>query len=208
MGGMPHMRGARAGRHTHRRPASPASGPSEPNEITRPLKISLEDLYSGTTKHLKVGRRLLSGDTEERVLEIQVLPGWKSGTKIRFPKAGNETPSGDAQDLVFVVEEKPHPRFERDGADLVHRMQVPLVDALTNAGGSRTVEALDGRRVNVSLPNGVIKPNDETRVPGEGMPMRKEGAVRRKGDLIVKFDVVFPDRLTPSQREGVKKVFS
>ena len=172
------------------------------------MKISLEDLYSGTTKHLKVGRRLLSGDTEERVLEIQVLPGWKSGTKIRFPKAGNETPSGDAQDLVFVVEEKPHPRFERDGADLVHRMQVPLVDALTNAGGSRTVEALDGRRVNVSLPNGVIKPNDETRVPGEGMPMRKEGAVRRKGDLIVKFDVVFPDRLTPSQREGVKKVLS
>ncbi|KAI5119108.1 hypothetical protein M0805_007856 [Coniferiporia weirii] len=211
-GGMPGGMGGMSGSSSPRsRPKAAPRGSSvpqerEPSEITRPLKVSLEELYSGTTKHLKVGRRLLSGGTEDKLLEIQVLPGWKSGTKIRFPRAGNETPRGDAQDLVFVVEERPHPRFAREGAELVLKQQIPLVDALTNAGGTRTVEHLDGRKINVSLPGGVIKPGGESRVLGEGMPIRKEGSVHRKGDLVVRWEVSFPDRLTLSQKEGVRKV--
>jgi len=191
---------------------APAS--SEPSEITRPLKVSLEDLYNGTTKHLKVGRRLLSGETEERVLEIVVQPGWKSGTKVRFPRAGNEIQSSSmgsggepqAQDLVFVVEEKPHSRFVREGSELVTTQKLPLVDALTSDGGTRMIETLDGRKVAVKLPSGVVMPGSESRIVGEGMPIRKEGSVKKKGDIIVKWDVVFPDRLTPSQREGIRKV--
>jgi len=191
-----------------------APSSSEPSEITRPLKVSLEDLYNGTTKHLKIGRRLLSGETEERVLEIVVQPGWKSGTKVRFPRAGNEVPSSSmglgsepqAQDLVFVVEEKPHSRFVREGSELVTTEKIQLVDALTSDGGTRMVETIDGRRIAVKLPSGVIKPGAESRAVGEGMPIRKEGSVKKKGDMIVKWDVVFPDRLTPSQREGIRKV--
>ena len=91
-------------------PPKPTPKPSQtkPAEITKPLKLSLADLYTGTRKHLKIGRKLLNGRTEDKVLEIDVLPGWKAGTKVRFPKAGNEVPgSAEAQDLVFVVEEKP-----------------------------------------------------------------------------------------------------
>ncbi|OCB85288.1 DnaJ-domain-containing protein [Sanghuangporus baumii] len=202
MGGMP--RRPQAQQRSQTRSSTPQAE-REPSEITRPLRVSLEDLYTGATKHLKVGRKLFNGRTEEKVLEIAVLPGWKSGTKIRFPRAGNEvSPTGDAQDLVFVVEEKPHPRFERDASELIVKEKIPLVDALTNIGGGvRHIEHLDGRRVPVPLPLGVIKPGTESRVPGEGMPIRKE---RRKGDLIVRWEVQFPDRLTPSQREGVRKV--
>ncbi|TFY61523.1 hypothetical protein EVJ58_g4460 [Rhodofomes roseus] len=206
-GGMP---GAMPnGRSTPRtgaqRPSSPAPS-AAPSEITRSVKVSLEDLYTGTTKHLKVGRKLLGGDTEEKVLEIQVQPGWKSGTKVRFPRAGNEQPSGEAQDLVFVVEEKPHDRFVREGNDLICHLPLPLVDALAGEGGRRTVEHLDGRKLQVTIPSGVVKPGQKTVLSGEGMPIRKEGAVRRKGDLLVQWDVTFPDRLTPAQKEGIRKV--
>ena len=202
-GGMPN--GRSTPRSGPRRPSSPAPS-AQPSEITRPLKVSLEDLYTGTTKHLKVGRKLLSGDTEEKVLEINVQPGWKSGTKVRFPRAGNEQPTGEAQDLVFVVEEKPHDRFVREGNDLVCHLSLPLVDALAGEGGRRTVEHLDGRKLQVTIPSGVVKPGQKTVLSGEGMPIRKEGAVRRKGDLIVQWDVTFPDRLTPAQKEGIRKV--
>ncbi|KAF7424120.1 hypothetical protein PC9H_009423 [Pleurotus ostreatus] len=192
-GGMP---GARSTR--------PDAGPSE---ITRPLKVSLNELYSGITKHLKVGRRLLDGTTEDKVLEIAVQPGWKSGTKIRFPRAGNEQPStGEGQDLVFVVEEKPHDVFKREGNDLICKVTLPLVEALTGGGGKKVVEALDGRKIQVPIPLGIVKPGQETTIPNEGMPVRKEGSVKKKGDMIVKWDVVFPDRLTPAQKEGIKKV--
>ncbi|GLB40299.1 putative dnaJ C terminal domain [Lyophyllum shimeji] len=197
------------------RKPSAARGPSPPtgpSEITRPLKVSLEDLYNGAVKHIRVGRRLLDGTTEDKVLEIHIHPGWKSGTKIRFPKAGNEQPSGEAQDLVFVVEEKPHDRFQREGNDLVARLQIPLVEALAGPPGggraSKTLEHLDGRKLQIPVPLGVVKPGQETTLPGEGMPIRKEGIVQKKGDLIVKWDVVFPQRLTPAQQEGIRKLLS
>ncbi|KAJ7761970.1 hypothetical protein DFH07DRAFT_739604 [Mycena maculata] len=190
-----------------RRRASPKAGPSNaaPREITRPLKLSLGELYSGTTKRLKVGRRLLDGSSEDKVLEILVQPGWKSGTKVRFPHAGNDQRNGEAQDLVFVVEEKPHEVFERQGNDLVCHVKIPLLDALTGSGSKRVVEALDGRKLQITVPAGIVKPGQETMVSGEGMPIRKDGSVKRKGDLIVKWNVVFPDRITPAQKEGLKK---
>ncbi|KAF5391630.1 hypothetical protein D9757_002539 [Collybiopsis confluens] len=167
-------------------------GGLSPSEITRPLKVSLHDLYNGTVKHLKVGRRLLDGSTEDKVLDIQIHPGWKSGTKIRFARAGNEQPgTGEAQDLVFVVEEKPHEVFKREGTT-----------------SFRTVDGLDGRKVQVSVPAGVVKPGQETTVVGEGMPIRKDGQAKKKGDLVVKWNVVFPDRITVSQKEGLKKVLA
>jgi DnaJ homolog subfamily B member 4 len=191
-------------------PSQSQPSSSQPSEITRPLKISLEDLYHGSVKHLKVGRRLLDGTTEDKVLEIQVYPGWKSGTKIRFPRAGNEQQTGEAQDLVFVVEEKPHNVFKREGNDLVCQVPIPLVEALAGSSGSgrlkKTVVLLDGRRLQVPLPLGVVKPGQETTVSDEGMPIRKDGSAKKKGDLIVKWNVLFPDRLTPAQQEGIRKV--
>lgn len=199
-GGMP------SERQSSRHQSSTSTSASAPSETTRPLKLSLEELYMGTTKHLKVSRRLLGGSTEDKVLEIQVIPGWKSGTKIRFPRAGNEQPNGEAQDLVFVVEEKPHEVFTREGDDLICRLRIPLVDALTGVDGKKTIVALDGRKLQIPLPGGVVKPNQETRIPNEGMPIRKQGSTKKKGDLIVRWDVVFPDRLTPTQKEGLKKL--
>lgn len=199
-GGMPNG-SSRGGR----RPASPAPS-AGPSEITRPLKVSLEDLYNGATKRLKVGRKLLNGSTEDKVLEIQVYPGWKSGTKIRFPKAGNEQPHGEAQDLVFVVEEKPHDRFKREGNDLIANVQIPLVDALTGGSGKKVIEHLDGRKLQIPVPGGIVKPGMTTTISGEGMPIRKEGSTKKKGDMIVKWDVVFPTSLTPAQKEGIRKV--
>ncbi|KAG6900817.1 hypothetical protein C0993_000136 [Termitomyces sp. T159_Od127] len=193
-GGMPHSR-------PHAR--------SPPAEVTRPLKVSLEELYSGAVKRIKVSRKLNDGSMEEKLLEIQIHPGWKSGTKIRYPKAGNENARGESSDLVFIVEEKPHTVFTREGNDLIANVPVPLVEALAGVPGggraTKTVEMLDGRKLQVALPPGVIKPGQQLTMPGEGMPIRKDGKASTKGDLIVKWDVVFPSRLTPAQQEGIRK---
>ncbi|KXN81285.1 hypothetical protein AN958_05333 [Leucoagaricus sp. SymC.cos] len=217
-GGMP---GGMPGRGTSRsRPGfggagtrrHPAEKSEKPSEIVRPLKLSLEDLYSGTVKHLKIGRRLMDGTFEDKVLEINVLPGWKDGTKIRFPNAGNETPPhGDAQDLVFVVEAKPHERFERDNNDLVCHIKIPLAEALagpaTPAAAKKNVQLLDDRRIQVPLPVGIVKPGQQTVVAGEGMPIRKEG-LKKKGDLVILWDVVFPTSLSTQQKDVIRKALS
>ena len=184
--------------------ASTIKSESAPSEITRPLKVKLEDLLNGTTKRLKITRRLLPGEHEERVIEIDISPGYKAGTKIRFPHAGNEREGEEAQDLVFVVEEAPHDRFTREGNDLITTEKLALVDALTGTLSTRTITGLDGKKIPVAVPGPVVKPGAQTRVPGHGMPIRKDGQVRSRGDLIVKWDIVFPDKLSVSQRDAIR----
>ena len=139
-------------------------------------------------------------------MEINVLPGWRAGTSIRFPRAGNERPAAGPQDIVFIVEEIPHPRFTRTRNDLIVILKMPLVEALIGMGEKKTVEHLDGRRLQVSIPPGVVKPGQETTLSGEGMPMRKDGRVCGRGDLIVKWEIVFPNHLTPSQKDGIEGI--
>lgn len=65
-GGMPGgMPGSRPG--SGRGSPRPSTHPTQPTEISKPLPISLEDLYQGSTKRMKVSRKLLSGATEEKV---------------------------------------------------------------------------------------------------------------------------------------------
>ncbi len=49
---------------------------------------------------------------------MEVKKGWKEGTKITFPREGDETPTKHPADVVFVVKDKPHPGNKRDGSDI------------------------------------------------------------------------------------------
>ena len=57
------------------------------------------------------------------------------------------------------MEEKKHSRFERVDDDLIVKLNVTLSQALLGPEGggtiSKEVEQLDGRRIQVSLPDGV-----------------------------------------------------
>jgi len=99
--------------------------------ITRDLPLSLEDLLHGTTKKMKITRKVASADghslnSDEKILTIDVRPGWKAGTRITFPREGDQLPGSVPADVVFVVQDKPHPLFVRDGADIKYRAKIGL----------------------------------------------------------------------------------
>ncbi|CAO1624985.1 unnamed protein product [Jaminaea pallidilutea] len=194
------------------RPGSPG-GPSAPKDFEKKLPVTLEDLYKGARKKLKIGKRTLSGGTEENILEVDVKAGWKSGTKIRFGGKGNDLPSGGAQDLVFIIEEKPHARFTRQGDDLKVTSPLSLVDALDppRVGGKRAVQTLDGRTLSVPMPTPqpgktTIANGRTTRVQGEGMPISKTPG--KKGDLIIEWNVEVPERLSDEQRRQIRSALT
>lgn len=120
------------------------------------------------------------------MVDIDVMPGWKQGTKIRFPGVGNERPGNTPQDVVFIVYEQAHDIYVREGSTLIAKVAIPLGDAL---GGGKTyvLKGLDGGKVEVVLPVGVIKPGDELRLPGKGMPIRRKGKEVGKGDMVLRF---------------------
>jgi DnaJ family protein B protein 4 len=139
--------------------------------------------------------------TTDKVLTIQVKQGWKAGTKILFKNEGDMMENGQTQDIVFIIEEKKHDVYTRDGDNLRMVIKLSLVEALT--GFSKTITTLDGRSLKVNNSNAVIHTGQESRVPNEGMPNSKTG---KKGDLFVKYEVNFPTSLTTEQKEGIKKL--
>ena len=112
--------------------------------------------------------------------------------------AGDDRPGVKAADVVFVVAEKPHTYFRREGSDLYYTHRLPLVDAL--CGTTFTITHLDGRQLPITL-HDVAGPNSQKVVRGEGMPQTKGG----KGDLRVQFNIIFPKRLTDEQKAGLRK---
>nr|GMD36773.1 DnaJ homolog subfamily B member 13-like [Ipomoea batatas] len=175
--------------------------------IEWPLPCSLEDLYNGTTKKMKISRNIIDARgkkvTVEEILTINIKPGWKKGTKITFPEKGNdENPSVISADIAFIIEEKPHKVFTRDGDDLVATQEISVVEALT--GYTVRLTSLDGRNLIIPI-NTIIHPNYEEVVPREGMPIPKDPST--KGNLRIKFEINFPTSLKASQKAGIKELF-
>lgn len=181
--------------------------PRKAPPIENKLLCSLEDIYKGTTKKMKITREILdhSGRTISlnEILTIDVKPGWKKGTKITFPEKGNEQPNTIPADIIFVIDEKPHNVFTREGNDLIVTQKISLAEAL--AGCTVNLTTLDGRNLTVVI-NNVVHPEYEEVVPREGMPLPKDPT--KKGNLRIKFNIKFPTRLTSDQKAGMKKVLA
>ena len=173
------------------------------------LPCTLEELYRGKLKKMKVTRKSLTpGRPTEKILELPIRPGFKAGTRITFSGEGDEyavPPPGAppcAQDIVFIIREAKHERFHREGSDLHYRIKISLSDAL--CGFTHDIKMLDEqervKRLNMRTPVS----NVTTKVlAGEGMPKSKEPG--KKGDLIISFEVAFPTReLTDTQKAAVR----
>ncbi|KAG6400227.1 hypothetical protein SASPL_137052 [Salvia splendens] len=176
-----------------------SSAPIKAPPIETKLPCSLEDLYKGATKRVKISREISNATGKtlpvEEILTIDIKPGWKKGTKITFPEKGNEQPHVIPSDLVFIIDEKPHRVFTRDGNDLIVTQKIPLAEALT--GYTLHLTTLDGRNLTHPI-NTVIHPTYEEVIPREGMPLPKDPT--KRGNLRIKFNIKFPTRLTPAQK--------
>lgn len=173
----------------------------EPEVVLKKFPVSLEDLFHGAKKRLKVTRRRM-GTLVEKVLELQLKPGWKAGTKITFTGEGDEKPNGMVQDIQFVLEEKKHPVFTREGDDLKMTIELSFKEALL--GWSRTIDTIDGKKLPIAR-SAPTQPGQTIKYPGQGMPKQK--SPHQRGELILEIKVTFPYSLTTEQKETIKNVF-
>ncbi|KAH6636944.1 DnaJ domain-containing protein [Chaetomium tenue] len=182
----------------------PRAPTPEVTTVERPLPLSLEDLFSGVTKKMKIKRKMFDENgkrtTTDTVLEVPIKPGLKKGSKIRFKGVGDQEEGGQ-QDLVFIVEEKPHALFTRDGDDIVHTVDLDLKEALT--GWKRTVTTIDGRTLEIDKA-GPTQPGSSDAYPALGMPISKKPGQR--GNFVVKYHVRFPMTLSPTQKQALREI--
>uniref|UniRef100_T1D480 J domain-containing protein n=1 Tax=Psorophora albipes TaxID=869069 RepID=T1D480_9DIPT len=169
--------------------------------IEHELYVTLEDINGGCQKKMKISKMVMSQDgsarKEEKILNINVKPGWKAGTKITFPKEGDQVPGKVPADIVFIIRDKPHPHFKREGSDIKYTAKVSLRQAL--CGTVIKVPTLSGELLTISTQGEVLKPNTVKRLQSRGLPFPKEPS--RRGDLLVAFDIQFPNNLNQNAKD-------
>ncbi|XVF22812.1 hypothetical protein REPUB_Repub12eG0203200 [Reevesia pubescens] len=233
-------------------------------DVVHTLKVSLEELYNGTTKKLSLSRNALcskckgkgsksgasstcygcqgtgmkitrrqiglgmiqqmqhvcpecrgSGEVisdrdrcpqckgnkvtqEKKVLEVHIEKGMKDGQKITFEGQADEAPDTATGDIVFLLQLKKHPKFDRKFDDLYVEHKLSLTEAL--CGFQFALTHLDGRQLLIkSNPGEVIKPGQYKAINDEGMPHHQRPFM--KGRLFIHFNVDFPESgvISPEQ---------
>jgi molecular chaperone DnaJ len=141
------------------------------------------------------------GRKVERVkVAVDVPAGIADGQRIRVGGRGHAGErGGPAGDLYVLIGVREHPRFVRDGDDLVTAVDVAA--PLAALGTTVTVPTLDGD-IEVEIPAGT-QPHETIVLRGRGMPALRS---RRTGDLRVVVNVVIPRHLKRHQRELLEQL--
>lgn len=136
---------------------------------------------------------------KHRVLNIKIPPGIDDGQAVRVPGEGEPGDDGSRRgDFHCVVRIKPHPFFERHGADLVCRVPVSFTQAAL--GTKLEVPTLDGKE-EITLERGT-QYGSLLRLHGKGLPSLRG---RRRGDLVVQIVIEIPRKLDRRQAELLRE---
>jgi molecular chaperone DnaJ len=136
---------------------------------------------------------------DTRTYTVDVPAGVDSGTTLRLAGRGASGPRGGSSgDLYAHVRVNPHPRFTREGFDLVERLEIPVTQAAL--GASLPYETLDGMDELV-IERGT-QSGEVIRLRGKGVP-HLQG--RGRGDLLVELAVATPDELSHEEEDLLRR---
>jgi molecular chaperone DnaJ len=140
------------------------------------------------------------GSTIEDVsVTVEIPAGVEQGTRMRVPGRGAAGEAGGRPgDLYVEIRVTPDDRFERHGADLVHRVVLGFSEVAL--GTTVAIPTVDGDPIDLDVPSGT-QPGDVFKLSRLGMPrLRRRG----RGDLLVEVRVEVPRSMTAVQEEALR----
>ncbi|KJL17343.1 Chaperone protein DnaJ [Microbacterium azadirachtae] len=133
-----------------------------------------------------------------RTVGLDIPAGVETGLRLQLPGSGEVGRAGGPNgDLYVEVTVTPHPRFSREGDDLLATLEVAMSDAIL--GTTTTIESLDGP-VELEIRQG-LQSGDVLTIKGRGItPLRGS----QRGDLRVGVQVLTPTKLDHKQRQLIE----
>jgi DnaJ-class molecular chaperone len=139
------------------------------------------------------GNKYINKDTN---IKIELNKTIQTGSKIVVKNGGDETiGSNIVGDLILEIVVEDHPLFSREKNNLIMKKKILLSESLCNV--EFIVKHMDNRQILVSLTK-VIYPGMKQKILGEGMDSNS--------DLIIEFDIVFPNKLSEQRKTYLKKL--
>lgn len=147
------------------------------------IELELESTLNDQTKTISV--QTTTG--ERQTVEVKIPRGIASGHQMRYAGLGDNMfatiPRGDLY-INFLVREDP--RFKLEGIDLIYKVNVNCLDAMT--GTDMDVPNIENKVFRLSIPAGT-KPGARLRLPNQGL---YDINTMRRGNLIVEVSLTVP----------------
>jgi len=174
-------------------------------KIERQLLFTLEELYNGCHRKLRIKRNIQQAPNqpisrEENILEFDIKPGCREKTKIKFSGAGDRIYGKPQQDIIFIVKQKPHPFLNRDKDDLYINLCISLRDSLL--GFVFKEMHIDNEEISFQTDE-ITKPNQVYNIPNRGMINNKTG---ERGNFKLICSVNFPNKLNETQKKELSNI--
>ena len=174
----------------------------KPEPLVIHLGVTLEQCYRGCTLPINVERWVMIGDTkinEEETVYVNIYEGIDNNEVILLSEKGNVSGEQLKGDVKIIIRVKNSSSFQRKGLDLYYNKQITLKEAL--CGFSFEIEHINNKKLSFNNKNNrtLIKPNHKKIIQDLGM--KRENKI---GNLIVVFDVIFPDSLSNDKVETLE----
>jgi DnaJ family protein B protein 4 len=176
----------------------------KPPSIIQNVQITFEQSFSGCTIPVSVEKWMQTANVRTNVTEVMYLTipaGTDNKEVIILSDCGNTINEQVKGYVKFVIDVQNTSPFVRQGMDLVYRKQLTLKEALT--GFSFEVPHVSGKMlaINNKTNSTVVSPQYKKVIPNLGMTRNNHS-----GNLIIEFDVAFPETLTKEQIEKLVEV--
>jgi DnaJ-class molecular chaperone len=170
---------------------------NKPMPIVKNLKLTMEQAYFGGSFPVDIERWNMVNNqrTDERqTLYVTIPPGIDENEVIILSNIGNtinNTSKGDVKICIHIENET---EFKRHGLDLIYKKTVSLKEAL--CGFDFEIKHVNKKTLAFkNVANAfIIKPGFKKVVPEFGF--KRENTT---GNLVIEFDILFPDQLTAEQ---------
>jgi len=175
----------------------------KPVPIIKTINISMEQVLTGAKVPFDVERWIVENGNkvfENETIYVTVPQGIDDGEIIILRGKGNiinEKVKGDVKVFVKINNET---NFKRSGLDLILEKTITLKDAL--CGFTFEIKYVNGQSYTLKNAKGNIIPAEYKKIcPGMGL-QREE----HKGNMIIHFHVIFPEKLTNEQIDKLIEV--
>jgi len=178
----------------------------KPEPIIKQIQLTIEQSYTGCNIPLDVERFIIENNVktiEKETLYLNIPQGIDNNETILLGEKGhiiNGQFKGEVRIQVQIINNSV---FKRKGVDLIYSKKISLKEAL--CGFVFEINHLSGKRLalnNINNPT-VIKPNFKKIVQGLGMTRENT-----TGNMIIEFDVEFPESLTSEQITGLNTILT
>jgi curved DNA-binding protein len=174
--------------------------PTQNRTLNIQTTITLEEAFHG--KDLLASLQLPSG--RNQTIEVKIPEGVYDGVTLRLAGMGDDSiPNLPKGDIHLTVNVGGHPKFQRQGDDLITTLDVDCIDAIL--GKTESILTIDNRILEIKIIPG-IQHGQMLSAAGYGMP--KMGDNRYKGRLLVQVNITVPKDLNESQLNKLREIYN